>query len=259
MLLFFITIPEQFKKEARNSPFAGIAEGFAFLKKEKGILYIILTMALINFFSRLTYENILSPMILARSLGDSIALGTVNACMGIGGIVGGIIVSFKKEDRHKVVALFLPAALSFLLGDLMMAFGKNVFWWSLAAVAASLPIPFSMANQHTILYRRIPTTMQGRVFAVKNAIQCSTIPIGIILGGYLADYVFEPFMNSANKLAETLKMIVGAGAGSGMATMFLCTGICGFAVSMASCFNREIRKLSELDSCGGFHTPTLAS
>lgn len=152
VLLFFITIPEQFKKEARGSPFAGIAEGFAFLKKEKGILYIILTMALINFFSRLTYENILSPMILARSLGDSIALGTVNACMGIGGIVGGIIISFKKEDRHKVVALFVPAALSFLFGDLMMAFGKNVFWWSLAAVAASLPIPFSMANQHTILY-----------------------------------------------------------------------------------------------------------
>ena len=89
--------------------------------------------------------------------------------------------------------------------------------------------------------------MQGRVFAVKNAIQCSTIPVGIILGGYLADYVFEPFMSSENRLAGMMKTIVGTGAGSGMATMFLCTGICGFTVSMASCFNREIRKLSELD------------
>lgn len=56
----------------------------------------MVTMALINFCSRLTYENILSPMILARSSGNSIALGTVNACMGIGGIAGGIIVSVKK-------------------------------------------------------------------------------------------------------------------------------------------------------------------
>lgn len=127
VLLFFITIPEQFRKKERSSPFAGIAEGFAFLKKEKGILYIILTMALINFFSRLTYENILSPMILARSAGNGIALGTVNACMGIGGIIGGIIVSVKKESRHKVAALFLPAASSFLFGDLMMAFGKMFF------------------------------------------------------------------------------------------------------------------------------------
>lgn len=244
VLLFFITIPEQYRKETHGSPFAGIAEGFAFLKKEKGILYIMLTMALINFFSRLTYENVLLPMILARSSGNSIALGAVNACMGIGGIVGGIIVSVKKESRRKAVAIYASAALSFLFGDLMMAVGQNVFWWSAAAVAASLPIPFIMANQNTILYRKIPEAMQGRVFAVRNAIQYSTIPVGIILGGYLADYVFEPFMVSESRLAGTLGTILGSGAGSGMAAMFLCTGICGFAVSIASCFNREIKKLN---------------
>lgn len=243
ILLFYITIPEQEQEKGYSSPFAGIAEGFAFLKKEKGISYIMLTMALINFFSRLTYENILSPMILARSSGDSIALGSVNACMGIGGIAGGIIVSVKKESRHKAVAIYVPAALSFLFGDLMMAVSQNVFWWSAAAIAASLPIPFIMANQNTILYRKIPASIQGRVFAVRNAIQYSTIPAGIILGGYLADYVFEPFMVSGNRLAGMLKMIVGDSAGSGMAAMFLCTGICGFTVSMASCFNREIKKL----------------
>lgn len=186
-------------------------------------------------------------MILARSSGNSIALGIVNACMGIGGIAGGIIVSVKKESRRKAAAIYVSAALSFLFGDLMMAVGKNVFWWSIAAIAASLPIPFIMANQNAILYRKIPAAMQGRVFAVRNAVQYSTIPIGIILGGYLADYVFEPFMSSGNEMAGLLERIVGGGAGSGMAAMFLCTGVCGFAISMASCFNREIRKLNGPD------------
>ncbi len=244
VLLFFVSIPEGKQEKRDDSPFAGIAEGFAFLKKEKGILYMMLTMALINFFSRLTYENILSPMILARSSGDSVALGMVNACMGAGGIAGGIIVSVKKESRHKAAAVYVSAALSFLFGDLMMAVGKNVFWWSAAAVCASLPIPFIMANQNTILYQKIPAAKQGRVFAVRNAIQYSTIPVGIILGGCLADYVFEPFMSSGNRLAGMLGTIVGDSAGSGMAAMFLCTGICGFTVSMASCFNREIKKLN---------------
>ena len=244
ILLFYITIPEQVQDKTYSAPFAGIVEGFAFLKREKGILYIMLTMALINFCSRLTYENILSPMILARSSGNSIALGTVNACMGIGGIAGGIIVSVKKESRHRAVAIYVSAALSFLFGDLMMAASQNVFWWSAAAIAASLPIPFIMANQNTILYCKIPAAMQGRVFAVRNAIQYSTIPVGIILGGYLADYVFEPFMVSGNRLAGMLGTIVGNSAGSGMAVMFLCTGICGFMVSIASCFNREIKKLN---------------
>lgn len=243
VLLFFISIPEQAQDKTYRSPFAGVAEGFAFLKREKGILYIMLTMALINFFSRLTYENILSPMILARSSGDSIALGAVNACMGIGGIAGGIIVSVKRESRRKAAAIYVPAALSFLFGDLLMAVGKNVFWWSAAAAAASLPIPFIQASQNAILYRRVPAALQGRVFAVRNAVQYSTIPVGILLGGCLADYVFEPFMSAGSRLAEMLAAILGSGAGSGMAAMFLCTGICGSAVSMASCFNREIRKL----------------
>ncbi len=243
VLLFFIAIPEQVQEKTYRSPFAGMAEGFAFLKSEKGILYMMLTMALINFFSRLTYENILSPMILSRSAGDSNVLGIVNACMGAGGIAGGILVSVKKESHHKAEAIFVSTALSFLFGDLMMAVGKNVFWWTAAAVAASLPIPFVMANQNAILYRKIPSAMQGRVFAVRNAIQYSTIPVGIILGGCLADYVFEPFMVSGNRLAGVVGTIVGNGAGSGMAAMFLCTGICGFTVSILSCFNREIKKL----------------
>lgn len=244
-LLFFIHIPEQTGGGAHVSPFAGAAEGFAFLRGERGLLHIMLTMSMVNFFSRLTYENILSPMILARSAGDSLALGTVNACMGIGGILGGIIVSVKKESRRKAAAIYLSAALSFLLGDLTMALGRNVLCWSAAALAASLPIPFIMANENAIMYRKIPSAIQGRVFAVRNAVQYSTIPVGIILGGYLADRVFEPFMASGNTLAVFLSALVGEGPGSGMAVMFLCTGLCGFSVSLASCANKEIKKLNE--------------
>ncbi len=211
VLLLFIEIPEQLLEKKSSSPFAGIADGFAFLKKEKGVFYLMLTMALINFFSRLTYENILSPMILARSSGDNITLGTVNTCMGIGGIAGGIVVSMKKESRHKATAIYVSAALSFLFGDLMMAVGKNVFWWSAAAVAASFPIPFIMADQNAILYRKIPAAMQGRAFAVRNAIQYSAIPAGIVLGGYLADYVFEPYMCSGGSLPGMLEESWGTG------------------------------------------------
>lgn len=205
---------------------------------------MMLTMALINFFSRLTYENILSPMILSRSSGDTIALGIVNACMGAGGIAGGMIVSVKKESRHNAVVIYVSAALSFLFGDLIMAAGQNTVWWAVAAVCASLPIPFIQASQNTILYRKIPSDMQGRVFSVRNAIQYSTIPVGIMLGGFLADYVFEPFMVSGNGFAQIVGLVVGSRAGSGMAAMFLCTGLCGFTVSVISCFNRRIRELN---------------
>lgn len=64
-----------------------------------------------------------------------------------------------------------------------MGLGRNGFWWSVAAVAASLPIPFITAGQRVLLYENVPLRMQGSVFGIRNALQFGTIPVGILLGG----------------------------------------------------------------------------
>lgn len=245
VLCFYIRIPEEIKKDTneKKSVFDGCREGFRYLMEHKGIWYIILSMACMNFFSRLTYENILSPMILARSGGSDSILGIVTGIMGFGGILGGLIISFKEISKNNIKLIYVSAAVSFLLGDMLMGFGQNVIAWSIAAVAASLPIPFINAGQNCIMYKNIPKEVQGRIFAVRNAIQFSTIPIAIILGGILADKVLEPFMESGNIFAGYLRMLVGQGSGSGMAVMFLCTGILGFVTSICWYRNREIRAL----------------
>lgn len=244
VLFLFIQIPEYPEKHEETSSYAGIKTGVRFLRKEKGILYTIFMMSLINFISRITYQNILSPMILARSSDNTVVLGIVNVCMGVGGVLGGLFITFGKEYK-KVNMIYLSTALSFLLGDCIMAIGNNVYFWSFAAFAVSFPIPFIVAGQTVILYKKVPKDIQGRVFAVRNAIQYGTIPLGIILGGYLADYVFEPLIHSTNKFVAVLQNIVGSNAGSGMALMFLCTGILGFSVSVTSLFNKEIQKLND--------------
>lgn len=243
LLLFFISIPESRTEHKAEPPFGGCRIGLRFLTEHRGLLMIVVTMAIINFFSRLTYENILSPMILARSGNDSMALGVVNAAMGIGGIVGGLLVSAKKSIKDPVKMIYLPAAISFLAGDLVMGLGQNAVLWSFAGIAASLPIPFIMAGQNVILYQMTPVEIQGKVFAVRNAIQFGTIPIGILLGGVLADYVFEPLMRTENAVVDVLKTLVGSGAGSGMAVMFLCTGVFGFTTSIIAYHRKEMDEL----------------
>lgn len=200
-------------------------------------------MALINFFSRLTYENILSPMILSRSGGNSVVYGLVSGVMGIGGVAGSFFVTAKKKQNDPRKMIFFSSAFSFLVGDLTMGIGQNVWLWCIAGLAASFPIPFIQAGQNTILYRVVPQHMQGRLFAVRNFSQFSTIPIGIFLGGYLADHVFETFMASAHAGALLLQKIVGTGAGSGMAVMFLCTGILGTIASVLGYRDRAIQRL----------------
>lgn len=220
-------VEEKLQISHKQSIIAECKEGYHFLKKNDLVWIIIITLAVINFFSRLTYENILSPMILARSGNDSVTLGIVNAAMGMAGIIGGILVASGKFSKRSIQMIYLSAIGSFLLGDLLMGLGTNVWIWSFAGMAASFPIPFIEAGQNKILYECVPEQLQGRVFAIRNVIQFSTIPIGILLGGFLADYVFEPFMGTNNTIAMLLHQCVGNGAGSGMAVMFLCTGIWG--------------------------------
>lgn len=241
ILIFAVNIPEEYKDKEKGLAFGDLIAGFKFLKKEKGLLFIMLTLSIMNFFSRLTYENILPPMILSRS-GSNVTLGIVNAVMGISGIIGGIAVSSGKCSKNKVKMIYVSAAVSFVLGDLMMAVGRNLATWSLAAFAASFPIPFIMAGQNLIMYEKVPEKMQGRIFAARNAIQFCSIPLAILLGGFLADYVFEPLMKSDNFISNVFSFIVGSEEGSGMALMFLFTGISGFIISILFYRNKEIQK-----------------
>lgn len=244
VLLFFIKIPEDnFKEEEEEGIFQGCKAGFLFLKNKKGLIQIMLSMALLNFFSRLTYENILAPMILARSGENQSVLGIVTGILGLGGILGGIIVATIKLPKDKVKVLYFSSALSFLFGDVLMGLGQNVIIWSIGALAASLPIPFVFAAQSALLYNNVPTKMQGRVFAVRNIIQYTTIPIAILLGGILADYVFEPFMKNGTVIARFLISLVGNTEGNGMAVMFLCTGILGFISCIILSENKIVKEL----------------
>lgn len=124
-----------------------------------------------------------------------------------------------------------------------MGVGRNVILWSIAALAASVPIPYITAAQNVIMYEVIPREVQGRIFAVRNAIQFCTIPIGILLGGFLADYVFEPFMASGSQGANCMQVLVGNTEGSGMALMFVMTGVLGCLISLLWYRSKEIHKL----------------
>lgn len=246
-MLLFVEIKESPQQEGKEHIkwFNGFRKGYAFLKKQKGILHMMLSMALINFFSRLTYENILSPMILSRSGGNSTIYGIVSGVLGMGGMLGGIFVSIRKKHKDPLKLIYFSAAFSFLFGDLLMGVGRNLWTWCVAGLAASVPIPFIIAGQSVILYHVVPQQMQGKIFAVRNAIQFSTIPLGILLGGYLADYVLEPFMASNHVLAVMLQKIVGNGSGSGMAVMFLCTGILGAISCYLGYRDKDVQNLRQ--------------
>ena len=88
------------------------------------------------------------------------------------------------------------------------------------------------ANLDTVMRTHVPIEMQGRVFSAKDTLQNCTIPLGLFLGGVLADYVFEPFMATDSSLQRIFCSLFGSGSGAGIAVMFFCVGILGFVISL---------------------------
>ncbi len=245
-LAAFIRIPDA--RKACEKIAGGAREGFRFLFRHKGLLYIILSMAFMNFLSRLTYENILPAMLLDRSMGNERVFGLVSGVMGLGGVLGGLYVSARGLPKKKIRCLFTAAALSFLLGDVLMGLGRSTIAWCFAGLCASAPIPLINSCQSVTLYKHVPKDIQGRVFAARNAMQFATIPIGLLAGGTLAERVFEPFMLSGAPLAAALSRIGLSGDGSGMALMFLITGTLGFLFNLTCYISRDVRALDLVDA-----------
>lgn len=110
---------------------------------------------------------------------------------------------------------------------------------SIAAVCSAAVLVLSIGNGLQIYH----IYMVNFVIGFMNAFQGPASAVALFaLDGFLADYVFEPFMMSKNAVSSVLHVLVGQGAGSGMAAMFLCTGVLGCLFSLVSYRQKEIQK-----------------
>ena len=158
----------------------------------------------------------------------------VSSAVGLGTLAGSILVTLMKPFKSRTRVIFGSCAISFLLCNVLWALGRNVPIWVFAAFVGNMPLPFLNANLTTVMRTKVPTDLQGRVFSTRDTIQYCTIPLGLFLGGYLADNVFEPFMAGSSHLSLFLMKLVGIGKGTGMAVMFLITGIIGLVSCLLS-------------------------
>ena len=100
-------------------------------------------------------------------------------------------------------------------------------------------------NLDVVLRSSIPAAIQGRVYSARNTLQFFTIPLGYFLGGYLVDWVFEPFMAAQSE--GLLVQLFGSGKGSGAALLFLMIAILGIVTCLIFRHDRYIWQLEKTE------------
>ncbi len=243
-LLFFIRIPELKSDGSVKEPILKAAKaGLIYLKQNRGILDLILFLAAINLIASV-YNAAFPAMILSRQGGGEVALGIVNASVGIATLAGSVIVSLLPAPGSRVRVIFIALFISMSTENFFLAFGQSVPLWCIGAVLGWITIPVMGANMDVLFRSRIPIEMQGRVYSARNTLQFFTIPIGYFLGGILVDKVFEPFMETQDT-DSFLTVLFGSGKGSGAALLFLILAFAGIFVCLFFRKDKHIWQLEE--------------
>lgn len=239
-LAFFVRIPE-YKSDKNTDSFLTLTKsGLTYLKHNRGILDLILFLACINLIASM-YNAAFPAMILSKENGGELALGTVNAFIGAATLIGSIIATLMPAPKSRVRVICNALLISMSTENFFLAFGKTIPLWCIGGVLGWLCIPVMSANMDVLFRERIPVSMQGRVYAARNTFQFFTIPLGYIIGGFLVDKVFEPFMEKNNSVI--LSELFGTGKGSGAALLFMFLAFAGIAICFVFRKDKNIWKL----------------
>lgn len=172
-----------------------------------------------------------TSMILTRVPDGKVVLGTFSTAVALGTLVGGVIVTLLKPSKKSGSYIFKLWSIIFIMRPFIRIILKPTVW-IIFNFFDNLPLSLLNANLAVIMRTIVPIEIQGRVFSVRDTMQYCTIPVGYLLGGILADYIFEPFMRGNSLLKHVFVSIVGDGNGSGIALLFIITGVVGITISL---------------------------
>ena len=248
VLLFMIRIPEPERQETKEEPFSETClAGIRYLKEHTAILRITMFLAVINFLAKLGNDGMLSPFILGRTGNNQPVLGAVESFVAAGLLDGSLIATMTKPAKKRIPLIFITTGCIFA-GNIIQSLTSQPWLWCAAAFGSYLMAAVMNVNLDTLMREKVPMEMQGRVFSAKSTLQNFTIPPALLLGGLLADTVFEPFMLADSPMQRALSGFFGAGKGSGIGLMFFIIGIAGMVISFTRLRKPVYRELDRTET-----------
>ena len=226
-----------------------MAYGWRYIRTRPGLLALMFYFAAINFVVGLA-RILFFPMVL--SLTTPQVLGTVVSISGLGFLLGSITMGVWGGPKERVRGL-LGFGLLFGLSAALTGLRPSIILIAIAAFCMYACVPFINGCSQAIWLDKIPSDVQGRVFATRWMVALSTSPIAYLLAGPLADWCFEPLV----KNNPGLHKIVGEGPGRGTGLIFIVAGILIIVVQFVGYLYPHLRHVEdELPDAIG---PTVAS
>ena len=230
--------------EAKGSIWKESIYGFRYIWARPSLLALLLLFAAGNLVESAGF-TLFAPMILTRTGGSELSLGSVQSVGAIGGVVGGVLLSVWGGSKRRIHGVLAGWALSGV-GILLMGIGRSLFVWMLASFLYAFFEPIARGSNQAIWQVKVAPDVQGRVLGARFLASQITVPGTMILVGPLADHVFEPAMLPGGALVGAFGWLVGPGHGAGMALLCVCAGLLAIGVPLIGYAVPLVRDVEEM-------------
>ncbi|OKH26680.1 MFS transporter [Hydrococcus rivularis NIES-593] len=216
-----------------------IVSGWHYILAKPSLLGLTSYVAMI-YFTMGMLEVLFWPFILDFS--SSADLGRVLSIGGCGMLLGGLTISIWGGPQRRIYGIFafVPVqGMALLLGSL----DASLYLAALGIFAYLFAQPIIISCNRAIWQSKIPLGLQGRIFALQQALERSLSILAYVIAGPLVERVISPFVASDGFLTTGIGRLIGTGMGQEIRLLLFAMGSILIFVTLVVCQLPQLRRI----------------
>jgi MFS family permease len=169
-----------------TSYLADLKDGFRFLRSSRVITAIVVTVCLTNFID--SSVGVLLPLYADEVYSSPVMLGIASGALGGGSVIGALVYAARGRGgrRFRIFAsCFVVVSLEFFVLGVYPPLAVVVGGLIVAGAAAGPLNPII----DTVVFEQVPAAMRGRVLGAVHSAAWMSIPLGVMVAGFLAETI----------------------------------------------------------------------
>ncbi len=192
--LLFIAIPQPVREDAHltvtpKTIWADVRGGFRYVVSWPGMFTLLIMAAMVNFL--LSPGSAFMPLLVTRHFnGDALQLAWMQSAWGAGVVAGGLLLSAWGGFRRKIITSMLSLmgiGVGVLITGAAPAWGYWIAWSGM--LISGFMNPLTNGPLFALLQTKIEPHMQGRVFTLVNSLAQAMMPLGMMIGAPVAEWL----------------------------------------------------------------------
>jgi DHA3 family macrolide efflux protein-like MFS transporter len=176
-----------FPSEERKKFLQELVDGLNFIRKESGIVGLVILFSILNFF--VAPVGVLIPLMVKKILKmGAEGFGVLGSSISVGMVLGSLFLGMIGGVRRKGTFIMIGIVVA---GSFLALFGISESFWTSIFLLGGCGFGFSFANilVPVVFQTKIPHEKQGRVFGTLGTISGGLRPVSLALVGVMGGFL----------------------------------------------------------------------